>query len=59
MRTLNATEVAEVSGGLTALEASLGFVGLAVGAMVASPVVAGVAAGASIAAAGLAIYQEL
>jgi hypothetical protein len=58
MRTMTFEEADAVSGGQSAaLTASEVFLGVAVAAT--APVIAGVAAGAAIVAAGLAIYEEL
>jgi len=58
MRALNDVEVEQVSGAQgAALTGSEVMLGVAVAA--ASPVIAGVAAGAAIVLAGIAIYEEL
>ena len=60
MYALTMDQIDMVSGGQSdALTGSEVMVGVAVAAIAAAPVVAVVAAGAAIAAAGIAIYQEL
>lgn len=57
MRILTTTEIEEVGGGDDALNAAMAFVGIATAVMITSPVLAAFAAGASVAASGIAIYN--
>lgn len=62
IRELDAVELDEVSGGLSAAEGALGFAGLAVGLAalpVAMPVALGAAAGAAVISAGIAVYEAI